>query len=550
MATAVEEAGLTFSVDAASLTTTSSQQNEPTDSGCTLDDTQSTVNVIRKIICRYGRGCTHQDPLHLERFWHPPLPQLSEEKLRTHYICNECGQASPSLQELQVQLDLHFNFFCYGLPHFRQFFNSLFSQTHLERKTAWSNSSLVGCRISCLVDYKEWHEALVTQFHKSGKHFVEFRLIGERRWLNMKKIAFYIVERPNLSIGEYKDDEMGDTDGMAPLEPENWVYCENISLDYAFSQSVLYKAYGGIVQETGHKTKGHVCLTDDDKDTAKCMGGSLLYGELLPRGANKAFNPKRLDAGEASVLFDLGMGTGKIAMQAFLQFRNLDYVYGIELSEGRYKLAEDAALLMVSLLGEESFSVQLRSGRSIIITEIATEQESARVLHLECGNMFEVANMDVADIVMMETDIPAELHTNLCTLLGSMHEGSRTLTYLDLRKIWNQGPIPFKQLDVNRHLSDRFPTSWSVQRGHHFFLWSRICMPTRDARVTYNGQESQDGGHMTYSSRAVSKCLPFNLGISSLVGYLRSGGKLKHRDNIVSEALDSTLLIRHTATSS
>jgi hypothetical protein len=32
---------------------------------------------------------------------------------------------------------------------------------------------------------------------------------------------------------------------------------------------------------------GHVCLTDDDKDNAKSNKGSLLYGELLPRGANK-----------------------------------------------------------------------------------------------------------------------------------------------------------------------------------------------------------------------------------------------------------------------
>lgn len=30
-----------------------------------------------------------------------------------------------------------------------------------------------------------------------------------------------------------------------------------------------------------------------------------------------------------------------------------------------------------------------------------------------------------------------------------------------------------KQVEVNRSLSDRFPTSWSVHRGHHFFLWSK-----------------------------------------------------------------------------
>ena len=60
--------------------------------------------IVRKIICRYGRGCTHMnDPSHRERFWHPPLPLLSADQLRTHYICNECGIATTSLPDLQVR---------------------------------------------------------------------------------------------------------------------------------------------------------------------------------------------------------------------------------------------------------------------------------------------------------------------------------------------------------------------------------------------------------------------------------------------------------------
>jgi len=33
---------------------------------------------IRKIICRYGHGCTHLlDPSHKEKFWHPSIPASS-----------------------------------------------------------------------------------------------------------------------------------------------------------------------------------------------------------------------------------------------------------------------------------------------------------------------------------------------------------------------------------------------------------------------------------------------------------------------------------------
>ena len=105
-----------------------------------------------------------------------------------------------------------------------------------------------------------------------------------------------------------------------------------------------------------------------------------------------------------------------------------------------------------------------------------------RVLHLVCGNMFDhVKNIAIADIVMLETDIPADNLPDLNELLAGMKEGSRTLTYLDLRKIWTTTssptssaiPFPFRQLEQNKQLSDRFPTSWSVQRGHHFFLWCK-----------------------------------------------------------------------------
>lgn len=404
----------------------------------------------RKVFCRYGRGCTHiADPVHNDRFWHPPPPRINDDLRRAHYICIECGYSSQSLQELQV---------------------------HLQRKTAWSNASLVGCRVSCLVECKEWHEAFVAQFHRSGKHLLQFRVSGENKWLNMTRVVFYIVERPlthdRISSGEFKDCDSGIEDYLAPLE-EDWVYVEDISLDFTFAQSVLFKIYGGVIQETGHKTRGHVCLTDEDRENLNQTKGSFLYGELLPRGANKAFRSDRLDVARATSLFDLGMGTGKIAIQAFLQFRNLQYVYGVELSSGRYSIAEEAIMRMVELLGPETLKVQNVPGRYIVVTELDDNECKGRVLHLECGDMFDVNNIDAADIVMMETDVPLHLQPKLCQLLSRMRDGSRVLSYLDFRRFWSVETCPFTQMENNRHLSDRFPTSWSVQRGHHFYLWTK-----------------------------------------------------------------------------
>ena len=442
----------------------------------------------KRILCRYGIGCTHvNDPHHRDKFFHPALPQLSKEEMRTHYICNECGNAFLSLSDLQL---------------------------HLRRKTAWSNKGLVGSRVSVLLDSKEWHEGVVLQYHKSGKHYLEFRTNGEKRWLDMLKVAFYIVERERYdsqgndlraaalkekekkqlqleqhvnqnttlssSVGkkkanEVKEDYFSDDRQLAGLD-EEWDYVEDITQHYSFAQSVLFKIYGGSVQETGHKTRGHVSLTEDDKDIIRSARGSLLYGELLPRGVNKALSSRRLRADTASVLFDLGMGTGKVAIQAFLQYNNLEYVYGVELSQGRYNIAADAALTMVSLLGTDNFDVDHVPGRYITVTEKAQpgdDEDSIRVLHFEQGNLLDVDNISNADVLMLETDVPKEFHDDLCRLLRDMRDGSRVLSYLDLKRLWTLDRFPLRQIDANKSVSDRYSTSWSVQRGHHFYVWQR-----------------------------------------------------------------------------
>lgn len=167
-------------------------------------------------ICRYGSGCTHMnEPEHMSLFWHPPVPKLDERTLRTHYICNECGEAFMVLQDLQQ---------------------------HIQRKTAWSNKSLVRARLNVFVDGRSWQEGIVTSFRR-GKHHVHFYLLGEKRWLVMAKTLFYIIYQPSdgqlstRGVGEVKQD-----DGGASIDDDDeWLYIEDISLDYAFTQSVLFK---------------------------------------------------------------------------------------------------------------------------------------------------------------------------------------------------------------------------------------------------------------------------------------------------------------------
>jgi len=332
----------------------------------------------------------------------------------------------------------------------------------------------VGCRVSVLLENREWSEGLVTQYHRSsGKHCVEFRHSGARRWLVMLRTAFYIVDRCNSVLSEETKEPDGyNAKGLA----EPWTFAEDLSLAYVKAQSTLHECYGRRVQETGHKTIGHTCVTEEDKRTACEHHGSLLYGELLPRGVNKALDERHLDARRATTLYDLGMGTGKVAMQAFLQFPNLKRVYGVELSRARYRLAEEAMLALASP-STDGLEPNVRvthhvKGERCVVVKTTTKQ----TLEVARGNLFSTADLESADVIMLETEIPSDAFGRFSALLDSAREGSRVLTYLDLRKVWQLPgrPFPFRQLESNRSFADRYPTSWSVQRGHHLFLWVKV----------------------------------------------------------------------------
>lgn len=47
---------------------------------------------------------------------------------------------------------------------------------------------------------------------------MEYRRSGEKRWVNMLRTAFYIVERAQPNGGEVKEMEPDPTEGLAPIE--------------------------------------------------------------------------------------------------------------------------------------------------------------------------------------------------------------------------------------------------------------------------------------------------------------------------------------------
>jgi hypothetical protein len=294
--------------------------------------------------------------------------------------------------------------------------------------------------------------------------------------MNLQTETFHIIERGSAPHLESSAEEKQDVS----------TYSDEVSIEYAYAQSVLTVLYGLV--ETGHRTTGHECVSEREMFAHPILRDAMLYGELLPRGLNKALSAGRLAAESASVLFDLGSGTGKVPIQAFLQFGSLQRVFGVELSQARYDVSEAAVLKLVELLGKDCFSVDMVPGTRISITQTrlpSTEEDSkmaapysgsdGRSLTIQRGDMFvDVPDIGVADVVMLETEIPPQYQGSLCSLLRHTKMGARTLTYVDLNRMWTGGQCPFRRHDANKFLSDRYSTSWSVLRGHHFFLFTKV----------------------------------------------------------------------------
>lgn len=232
---------------------------------------------------------------------------------------------------------------------------------------------------------------------------------------------------------------------------------------------------------------GHSCVSLKEKEVAESQESSLLFGELLPVGASKLFDSQHLNLANAKVVYDLGMGCGKVALQSFIEYENLDYVLGVELCASRFELAADNLL---SYAKSDPANVTTppttpthKKKSSFFSTTSVLEHTSnlyptprLRTLEFACGDLFKVEHLHKADVVLLITQFPAACYVKLLMFLTNIRPNAKLATYLDIGTIYSQMeiPCPFAQLEMNYSKSDRFFSSWATKTGAHFFLYRRL----------------------------------------------------------------------------
>merc|ERR1719291_208432 len=108
---------------------------------------------------------------------------------------------------------------------------------------------------------------------------------------------------------------------------------------------------------------------------------------MMPDGVSKMLLPSHMGAqlmsrtrdGRGRTVLELGMGSGKVALQIFLQCPCVETVIGVELVQSRYDIGK-AALKRLQCAQPERFSISEGAG-VVALTELTSQ----RSIRFHCG---------------------------------------------------------------------------------------------------------------------------------------------------------------------
>mmetsp|Transcript_35099 Transcript_35099/g.64156 ORF Transcript_35099/g.64156 Transcript_35099/m.64156 type:complete len:409 (-) Transcript_35099:27-1253(-) len=270
---------------------------------------------------------------------------------------------------------------------------------------------------------------------------------------------------------------------------------------------LLQVAYGVEFGKTGHSLAGHTVIDEADVASVieKGQGSSLLYGELLPEGVARLAEALFLGRGEVSgPLLELGMGTGKAALQLFLSLRR--DVYGVELAPSRWALA-DLAIQKLAETVPERFRYELVGEGAARLHDLS----AGVVCDLVCGSLFDTPTSLVtsASSVVLEVCLPKEAQRLAAGLLQHCSSGCRVVCYAPLHGFvegcrlapvsprLHQGAIDKTPTFANV-LGDcagglRLPTSWKdIGHGFAFYELAASAEAAQEAWTGLAGHQHAD----------------------------------------------------------
>jgi len=248
---------------------------------------------------------------------------------------------------------------------------------------------------------------------------------------------------------------------------------------------------------SGLDLEGHAAETRKGKHVINGEEFNLLYGELLPETVSAVL--EQLGANVGGSILELGMGTGKVAFQAFLQCPNARQIVGVELSSARYELSVAAARRLASSCGNRFSSRTADAGAiegllkgidGVSRGHMLRETASDRCLWLLEGDLTALGGaIEEAKAIFMNLRLPPAVRTRAYGALNRAPNGCRIFSLENLTWEWTLPEPAVLHAESEGYAlgdTDLYATSW-CDSGFPFYIFdvdrSRKPSITKDTAI-------------------------------------------------------------------
>ena len=223
------------------------------------------------------------------------------------------------------------------------------------------------------------------------------------------------------------------------------------------------------------------CLYEYAEATATA---NYTFGEVLPAGVEKLLDAHHLNAATASVVYELGLGFGRLALQVALQWPHLKAIIGAELHPVRAQ-ACFLALRNFALMHAdrcriafsppaEDFQPPAHFLPSRAQSVSVRFDHTDRRISFRRQNLFDLLPETVAqaDIIIAAVALTPLTRTYFCKTISKMRTGARILTYESLELLFLNADLfmPFVPIAP----CETYAVSWSPTFGHGFCLYVKM----------------------------------------------------------------------------
>lgn len=201
----------------------------------------------------------------------------------------------------------------------------------------------------------------------------------------------------------------------------------------------------------------------------------------------------------ARVVLDIGSGCGKLAMQCFHRYQNLQRVIGVDISSVRYGKCLTALKLYSKLLRDQLANSPTLKCESVPFesavlsvykrTGSLRKKDSGRASRKRPERRLEFYNADIGklanlireanpNVVIMDVMTAGHVPQAIARVLYSLTPGTRLATFEQIQDKWpNSIPFPFAKTNIG----EGYETTWNS--NYHFHLWRRMADPEPEREI-------------------------------------------------------------------